>query len=378
MRKSILISAGEASGDNVGGLLAAELKLAAPELDLFGLGGDRMDISGVDIRFHINQLSFLGFWEVVKHMPFIKRVEKELLDEVSGRKPSLAILIDYPGFNLRLARKLKSMGVPIMYYVSPQVWAWGKKRVNKIRELVDLMIVIFEFEMEIYEKAGVPVRWFGHPLLEIVKPSYSREAFLSKLNLDSSARFIGLFPGSRRQEIEKILPVMTGALNKARESGLKLTGIVGCAPNIDDDVYRENGSGDLIYTRALTYDLMSYSDLNLVASGTATLECAVLGKPLFVLYRTSQITYWIARSIITIPNVGLVNVVAGRKIVPEFIQGKCNIETVAAEIVRFFSHRDYSRNMIERLSEIKGKLGDEGASRKTAETALEMIESSKD
>jgi len=378
LKKSILIIAGEASGDNVGGLLAAELQLLRPGYDLFGLGGDRMDVSGVDILFHINQLSFLGFWEVVKHIPFIRQVEKEILKHVEDRKPSLAILIDYPGFNLRLAGKLRSMNVPIMYYVSPQVWAWGKKRVAKIRKLVDLMVVIFEFEKEMYEKAGVRAEWHGHPLLEIVRTALNRDDLLARLNLKQGDRYIGLFPGSRRQEVEKILPVMRGAVKRATGGGMKLKSVVGCAPGIDDGYYRKIGGDDLIYSRGMTYDVMAQADLNLVASGTATLECAILGRPLFVLYKTSLITFLIARTLIKIPYVGLVNVVAEKKIAPEFIQGNCRPEPVAFEIDRFFSRADYRDAMVRELASIRGRLGEQGASKKAAEIAINLIERRRD
>jgi len=378
LKKSILIVAGEASGDNVGGLFVAELKLMRPDIDLFGLGGDRMEISGVELRYHINQLSFLGFWEVVKHLPFIKRVEKDLLDQIAIRKPSLAVLIDYPGFNLRLAKRLKALNIPIMYYVSPQVWAWGKKRINRIKNLVDLMIVIFKFEKEIYEKVDMPVRWYGHPLLEIVKPNYDRAEFLAKLNLEPDGRYLGIFPGSRKQEIEKILPVMRDVLAGMTASGINLKGIVGCAPGIDDGIYRKYGGEGLIFSRGMTYDVMQHAYLNLVASGTATLECAILGRPLFILYRTSPVTYLIARSLVKIPYVGLVNVVAGTKIVPEFIQGNCRADGIAGEATLFFNSDNYRQGMLERLSALRGKLGEEGASKKAAETAIGMIGSVED
>ncbi len=376
MSESILIIAGEASGDNVGGLLAAELKLLRPEYDLFGLGGDRMDVSGVDILYHVNQLSFLGFWEVIKHIPFIKEVEKSILKQVADRKPSLAILIDYPGFNLRLAAKLKAMNIPVIYYISPQVWAWGKKRVAKIKKLVDLMIVIFEFEKEIYEKGGVPVNWHGHPLLEIVKSDRNRQETLSKLKLSANDRYVGIFPGSRKQEIEKILPVMKDTISQVKSGGMNLKGVVGCAPGLDDSYYKKIGGDDLIYSRGITYDLMNHADLNLVASGTATLECAILGRPLFVLYKTSLLTYLIAKSVIKIPHIGLVNVVAGKQIVPEFIQSDCRSDRVTAEIERFFSDEGIRNDMNRRLSVIKGILGDEGTSKRVAETIISVIESS--
>lgn len=375
MRNSILIVAGEASGDSAGGLFATELKLLRPDIQLFGLGGDRMDISGVDIRYHINQLSFLGFWEVLKHIPFIKEVERDLLKQIAERRPSLAVLIDYPGFNLRLARRLKSLDIPVMYYVSPQVWAWGRGRISKIKKLVDKMVVVFQFEKEVYEKEGMTVEWYGHPLLEIVKPRYERDEFLKKLGVEPGFKYIGILPGSRRQEIERILPVMKKALEISSSTGPGLKGIVGCAPGIDDDFYREVGGDDMLYVRSLTYDLMEYAELNLVASGTATLECAILGKPLFILYKTSPITYVIARRLVKIPYVGLVNVVVGGKIVPEFIQKDCKSGLIADEIKLFFSDDNYRHRMLERLSSVKDKLGTVGASKKVAETALGMIDS---
>ncbi len=376
MKDSILIIAGEASGDNVGGLLAAELKLLRPEIELFGLGGDRMDVSGVDIRFHVNQLSFLGFWEVLKHIPFIKEVERDLLNQIAKRKPTLAVLIDYPGFNLRLAGKLKSLNIPIMYYVSPQVWAWGRGRIAKIRKLVNKMVVVFQFEKEMYSEEGMEVEWHGHPLLEIVKPLYERAEFMKKLGVESGLKYIGIFPGSRKQEIEKILPVMKRAL-EISSSGLGLRGIVGCAPGIDIDFYRNICGHDMLYVQGFIYDLMKYAELNLVASGTATLECAILEKPLFILYKTSAVTYMIARRLVKIPYVGLVNVVAGEKIVPEFIQKDCKGDLIAGEMELFFADGDYRHRMLKYLSSVKGKLGAATASKKVAETALGMIASSR-
>lgn len=378
MRKSILIVAGEASGDVVGGLLATELKLLRPDIELFGLGGDRMDLSGVDLRYHISQLSFLGFWEILKHVPFVRKVERDLISQIAKRKPSLAVLIDYPGFNLRLAGRLKSLNIPVMYYVSPQVWAWGRGRISKIKKLVDKMVVVFQFEKELYEKEGMTVEWYGHPLLEIVKPRHERDQLLKKFGMEPGVKYIGILPGSRKQEIERILPVMREALEIVSSTGLELKGIVGCAPGIDDDLYRRIGGDDMLYVRGLTYDLMEYAELSLVASGTATLECAILEKPLLILYKTSTITYLIARRLVKIPYVGLVNVVIGEKIVPEFIQKNCRSSFVAGEVKLFFSDSDYKQRMIQRLSSVKDKLGIPGASKKVAEAALRMIDSTGD
>jgi lipid-A-disaccharide synthase len=341
-----------------------------PYIELFGLGGDRMKASGVNLLYHTDRLSILGFWEVLKHLPFIREVEKKVLEEIEKRKPSLAILIDYPGFNLRLAKKLKERNIPVMYYVSPQVWAWGKGRIPKIKRLVDKMVVVFEFEKVMYEKEGLKAEWFGHPLLEIVRANYSKSDFLKKNGIE---KYIGLFPGSRLQEIERILPAMRDSLTALASQGLRYKGIVGCAPGIDEALYRKLGGDSLAYLRGQTYDLMAYSELNLVASGTATLECAILGQPLFVLYKTSPITYQIAKSLIKIPFVGLVNVVAGEKIVPEFIQGDCRGDLISNEMHKFLNKKDYRDEMRAKISAVKSKLGAPGASRKTAEAALAMI-----
>ncbi len=375
MKRSILIVAGETSGDNVGGLFCSELKSLRPELEIFGLGGDQMKSAGVDILCHINKLAFLGFWEVIKHIPFIRSVEKRVFHEARERKPSLAVLIDYPGFNLRLAKKLKSMGIPVLYFVSPQVWAWGKGRIKKIKNLVDSMIVVFEFEKKLYAENGFGVEYFGHPLLEIVKPSLSKEEFFTSIGIEESEKYIGLFPGSRLQEVNKILPVMTGAIKKLTLSANNITGIVGCAPSLDDSAYTKITGNKFKLVRNLTYDLMANAELNFVASGTATLECAILKKPLFVLYKTSFLTYLIAKKLIRIPNIGLVNVVAERKIVPEFVQDRCRPELVANNALNYFSDENYRQKMLAELQEVRGKLGQYGASKRAAEFALGMLNS---
>jgi len=373
LNRTILIIAGEASGDNVGGLLCGQLKRLRPDLRLYGLGGDRMQHSGVELLYHINRLAFLGFWEIVKHIPFMRSVEKDLLRKAEVNKPDLAILIDYPGFNLRIAQKLKARGIPIVYYVSPQVWAWGKKRIPKIRALVDKMIVVFEFEKELYSREGMEVEWYGHPLLDIVSPQFDKSDFFKNAGLDEGRRYIGLFPGSRLQEIQRILPVMRDAVTRFRSSGNDPVAVVGAVDGVDESVYRSIVGEDFKVSRKMTYDIMANAELNLVASGTATLECAILGSPLFVLYRTSPLTYLIAKRLVKIPDIGLVNVVAGRRIAPEFVQSDCNPDKLAAEISRYFSDWTFRGEMAEDLKEVRARLGDTGASRKAAESILMML-----
>jgi len=373
LNRSILIIAGEVSGDNVGGLLCEQLKGLRPDIELFGLGGERMKQSGVKLLYHINRLAFLGFWEIVKHIPFMRSVEKDLLRETQVNRPDLAILIDYPGFNLRIAQKLKARGIPIVYYVSPQVWAWGKKRIPKIKALVDKMIVVFEFEKELYSREGMEVEWYGHPLLDIVSPQFDKSDFYRKAGLDEDRRYIGLFPGSRLQEVGSILPVMRRAVERLRSSGMDLEAIVGAVDGVDEAVYRSIVGEDFKVVRKMTYDIMANAELNLVASGTATLECAILGKPLFVLYKTSQLTYLIAKRLVKIPDIGLVNVVAGRRIVPEFVQSDCSAGNIAEEISRYLSDREFREKMAQDLKDVRSNLGDTRASRKAAESILGML-----
>jgi len=373
LKKSILIIAGEASGDNVGGLLCEEIKKLQPDIELFGLGGDRMMQAGVNLLYHINRLAFLGFWEIVKHIPFIRSVERDLLVETSNRKPALAILIDYPGFNLRFARKLKSEGIPILYYVSPQVWAWGRKRIKKIKSLIDRMIVVFEFEKELYSEEGMEVEWYGHPLLDIVKPQLDRSDFFKQAGLEIDQRYIGLFPGSRLQEVERILPVMRDAVFALRSSGMEPEAIVGAVRGVDESVYRGIIGDEFRLMNNMTYDIMANADLNLVASGTATLECAILRKPLFVLYKTSPLTFMIAKNLIKIPDIGLVNVVAGQRIAPEFVQSDCRADKIAAEISDYFSNESYRDKTAADLKNVRFKLGEKGASQRAAESVLKML-----
>jgi lipid-A-disaccharide synthase len=380
----ILIIAGEASGDTLGAGFVDEFIKIKPGYNFFGFGGDKMTKAGVELIYHIKDLAIFGFWEVVKNIRFIKQVERDLLAEVDKRKPTLAVLIDYPGFNLRLAPKLKSRGIKVFYYISPQIWAWGAKRINKIKANVDFMAVIFEFEKDLYEKAGVPVRWVGHPLLDVIKVDSTAEQFYKNYNFKNDNNLIGLFPGSRAQEIKRILPEMLYALELISIGYPRVKGIIGAAPAIDDSFYEsiiaQSKNDDsrplkdkVLLHRGSNYDLMAHAKVNLVCSGTATLECAMIGTPFVVVYKTSPITYMIARNLIRIPVIGMVNVVAGKKIVPELIQKECNAKNMAAHILNYLNDPNYYSEVRTNLAVIKPKLGESGASRRAAEAAAELI-----
>jgi lipid-A-disaccharide synthase len=376
MKKNVLIVAGEASGDLHGAGLIRELKKIKPDIEYSGVGGVKLKEEGINLLFSIEKLAFMGFYEILKNLGLIKELKKKLINHLDQRKPDLVILIDYPGFNLRFAKEVKKRKIPILYYISPQVWAWGKKRINTIKNLVDRMVVFFHFEEKLYKDAGVEVNFIGHPLLDLVKPSLSKEGFRNKLRIKENEILIGLLPGSRWQEIEKILPVMvrSGIILKKRIKNLQIA--IGLAPTIDKQKaydFLKKKNSDIQLLEDLTYDLMNHADLLLVTSGTATLESAISCTPMIVLYRTSFLTYLLAKVLVKIPHIGMVNIVAGKKIVPEFIQSQVKPEKIADEMEKILKDKEeYKRIKIE-LNEVKTGLGEKGAYRRGARIVNQML-----
>jgi lipid-A-disaccharide synthase len=371
MAKKVLIIAGEASGDLHGAGVVRELKAKDPSVEIFGIGGDRMQAAGMELIFHVKELSFMGFLEVLKHLPVIRAVEKTLAAVVAARKPDVLLLIDYPGFNLRFARMTKRPGMRVIYYISPQVWAWNPGRVGKMRSIIDRMLVVFPFEKEIYTKAGIDAEFVGHPLLEVLTEPQDRKGFCRRYDLDEAKPILGLFPGSRKQELERIFPAMLGA---ARILGAKLgvQPVVGVSSVLDYEYVKgfiREGSPVRLLQNA-TYDIMGNSDLAIVTSGTATLETGCLGAPMVVVYRTSWPTYLIGRMLIRVKAIGLVNIVAGRKIVPELIQHAATPQGIAAEATRMLSDPAGLKAMATELRVIRERLGTPGASARVAGIVL--------
>jgi lipid-A-disaccharide synthase len=376
MKKKVLIIAGEPSGDLHGSGLVRELKRINPDIEYSGVGGAKLKQEGMNLLFGIEKLSFMGFYEVLKNLKVIRELKRKLLDFIDWDNPDLVILIDYPGFNLRFAREIKKRGILILYYISPQVWAWGKKRIKTIKELVDRMVVFFPFEEKLYKNAGVEVNFIGHPLLDLVKPSLSKEEFQRKLKLTGKETLVGLLPGSRWQEIEKVLPVMVRAclILKKRFPDLKIA--IGVAPNINKErlqIFLKKMNLEAITLEDLTYDLMSYSDLLLATSGTATLESAISGTPLIVLYKTSLFTYLLAKTLVKIPNIGMVNIVAEKKIVPEFIQSEAKPERIAREMERILTDQAGYERIKNDLARVRDRLGEKGAYQKGARIVNQML-----
>ncbi|MYI99074.1 MAG: lipid-A-disaccharide synthase, partial [Gemmatimonadetes bacterium] len=338
----IMIIAGEASGEMHGAGVVAALKARRPGIDIFGVGGERMERTGCTLVYHIDRFSVMGLTEVVRHLPFIRRALRRLDGLLESRRPDLVILIDYPDFNLRLARKARKRGIPVLYYISPQVWAWRPRRIHAIVRNVDCMAVVFPFEVELYEKAGGKVVFVGHPLLEVLESRQSRTEFCEAAGLDPDRPIIGMLPGSRVMEVERMLPAMAGTLKTVRQELPGTQGVIGLAPTVSrtdltaclaGNAALEEDARRVPVVEGSTYEVMNHADLLLVTSGTATLESACFGTPLLVLYRMSRMSWWIARRLVSIPDIGLVNVVAGRRIAPEFLQDAVEPESLSPVVL---------------------------------------------
>ncbi|MBM4165780.1 MAG: lipid-A-disaccharide synthase [Ignavibacteria bacterium] len=369
----VLIVAGEASGDLHGSGVVRELKKRLPSIEIFGVGGDAMQREGMELLFHVKELSFMGFAEVFKHLPKIFVVEQTLEKILYERKPNVVLLIDYPGFNLRFARKAKASGTRVIYYISPQVWAWKKGRVKKMKAAIDTMCVVFPFEKDLYREEGMNVDFVGHPLLEEISVLSNKEDFFLRHHLDAKKKLVAFFPGSRKQEIEKIFPLL---LKTAEEITTKLDVqiAVGVAPTLDRDFLKSFlvQKNDILLLNNQTHELMKHADAAIVTSGTATLETALLETPMMVVYKTSFATYWLGKMFVQISSIGLVNIVSGRNIVQEYIQENATVKNLLDETRRLLFDEQYRGAMKQHLSNVRNVLGTAGASRRVAEIMLQM------
>ncbi len=372
MIRRVMIITGEASGDLHGSGVVRAMKLRQPECEVYGIGGDKMQEAGMELIYHIRQTSFLGFWEVVEHLPFIRRVLRQLEEVLHSRRPDVVILIDYPGFNLKFAEIVKQQGIRVIYYISPQVWAWGRGRLKKMRGLIDKMLVMFPFEVEIYQQAGIDVQLVGHPLLDVLRWQVpdARSQFCQRHGFDEKRRIVGLFPGSRTMEVKRLFPTMLEAgLELKNRLGIEVG--VGVAPDIDVQLYERllNQSGVQL-VQSDTYNLMRYADLAIVKAGTSTLETACFGTPMIIVYKISLLTYLIGRSLVNVKNLGMVNILAGRQIVPELIQMKATVKNLVREATQLLSDEKLRHEMKGELLKVRAMLGTAGASDRVAEVVL--------
>ncbi len=374
-RNNIMIIAGEVSGDIIGAGLVTELRKRESAIRIWGIGGDRMRMAGMELNFHIRDMAFLGFTEVVKHLPYIRKVRRQLIQTIKERKVSLVVLIDYPGFNLNIARLIEAAGIKIIYYVSPQVWAWGSGRVKKIKKYIDKMIVLFKFEEEFYRKHKIEVEFVGHPLLDYADnyDMMTKESFYKKFSLDGSKSLLLLMPGSRNHEIARLLPEMMKAAEKIC-SEFNLQAIVASTSNVADDVYRDIYPGDYKIIKDHTYELMRYSTAGIIKSGTSTLEAAYFELPMVIVYKTSGLTYFIGKKLIKVKNIGMANIISGEKIVPELIQEQMNCPNIYKEIKEILSDSKKVSFIKNKLRNVKTKLGEKGASERAARIILNELQ----
>lgn len=371
----IIVIAGEISGDIIGAGLIEQLKMKQPSLKISGIGGDKMQAAGMNLHYHINQMAFLGFWEVLKHYPFIRNVRKSILNAVIENKIKYAVLIDYPGFNLNLARKLKKLGVKIIYYVSPQLWAWGSGRVKKIQNYIEKMLVIFPFEKDFYSRMNVEVEFVGHPLVERVK-NYSflnREELFQKLNLDNGKEILLLMPGSRKQEIQRIFPVVIKTAEKISDK-FNMQIVVAASSNINTGIYKQLAAGiNFTTAKGVNLDLMKHSRFGIIKSGTSTLEAGYFSLPMIVVYKTSFISYLIGKNLIRIKNIAMANILLNENVVPELIQNQMNEINLYNICEKILLDKNSYEKIKSKLGKIPGLLGEEGASGKAALSILALM-----
>ena len=367
-----MIIAGEASGDLHGAGVVRELKQINPTMDIYGVGGDTMKREGMSLVYDIRELGFMGFVEVIKHIPFIKTMERALEQVVKYKKPDVLLLIDYPGFNLRFAAIAKRYGVKIMYYISPQVWAWHKSRVKKMRGLIDKMLVIFPFEVDFYKREGIDAEFVGHPLMEVLASRLDRAGFCKRYEIDETRGIIALFPGSRLQEVENIFPnMLEAAKTVAAQKNMEV--VVGIAPTLDEKYFRTLFKVNGIHlVKGASYELMQHASFAYVTSGTATLETACFATPMVVVYRSSWLTYLIGRLLVRVKNIGLVNIVAGKRIVPELVQHKASRRNLTRVALSILNDPARIAEMKSELVKIKRMLGEHGASHVVARRIFEM------
>lgn len=371
MSKKIYLSAGEASGDFVGAELSKALLAEDPSLCLIGMGGQKMRAAGVNILVE-GFNSIIGFTAVLKHLRQIKATFHQTKNVLTQEKPDLIILIDYPGFNLRLAKIAKKMGLKVMFYVSPKIWAWRYSRIKKIRKYVDQMAVLFQFEEAIYRRENVPVKFVGHPLLELVQPSLTKEQIYKKLDLNPEKPIITIMPGSRRSEITQLMPTIIDAILLLKKKYSEAQFVLPLANTIKSEEIKPYLIDGIKLCPNNAYNILSVTDALIVASGTATLEAALLEVPMTIIYRPGVISYWIAKKLVK-PPIGLCNILIGKTVAKELTQFQATPEAIAEETIKLLENEHYRSEMIIQLKKVRCQLGDKNASNLAATCAFELL-----
>jgi lipid-A-disaccharide synthase len=367
-----MVSCGEPSGDLYAGALAVEIRRRAPDTLIFGLGGQRMIAGGGELLADYRGLSVTGLVEALRVVPRSMSVMRRLVEAARSEKPQALVLIDFPDFNFRLGAAIKSLGVPIIYYISPQIWAWRRNRMRIMKRLADRVLVIFPFEEPLYREAGVPVQFLGHPLVDLARAQDSKEEFRRQIGADPQRPIVSLLPGSRPNEVQRLLPVMRDAVELVARRLPGVQFVIARAPSLDDHLFRSIrwSSPAPIEVLARTDDVLAISDAAVTASGTATVQAALHDVPMVVVYRLSPLTYRLGRRFVHVDTFAMVNLIAGKRVVPELIQDDCTAEAISREVLAVLTDPAKARHMRAALADVRGRLGGPGASGRAAETVL--------
>ncbi|MFA7384298.1 MAG: lipid-A-disaccharide synthase [Desulfurivibrionaceae bacterium] len=372
----IMLIAGEASGDMHGAKLVAAMREQTPGLAVCGIGGPALAAQGMELLYDSSRLAVVGIIEVISHLSFIREAMHALEKRLREQPPDLLILIDYPDFNLIMAKKARRLGIPVFYYISPQVWAWRSGRVKTIKKLVDRLAVILPFEKEFYQKRGMKVEYVGHPLMDTVRAARPRAEYLASLGIAPESTVIGILPGSRRREIAAMLPTFLAAAKLMEEQLGKVAFLLPLAPTLSEADLLANGLAEagveVRVIRENRYELMAACDAVMAASGTVSLELAILDVPMVVSYKVSPLTYFLGRRLIKVQYASLVNLVAGREVVPELLQDEAVPDKIAAAAMRLVAGQTGRARMLAGLAEVRERLGSPGASVRAARLALSL------
>ena len=372
----IMLSAGEASGDLHGANLAEALKAVDPQVELIGMGGEQMRKAGVRIVYDIKNLGVIGIGEIIKKIPFFYKLRTFLVNTMKEEKPDALVCIDYPGFNMKLIEKAKEAGIPVIYYILPTIWAWHKSRGNVIAEYTDLAVSLFPFEAEMYKKMGTNVVYGGHPLLDTVKPSMSKDEAYSFFGLQQGKKTVLFMPGSRVQEVQSLYGKMlaAGKLLQDKVEGLQF--MVPKASTIDRHMLEEaarEANLEVHLGEERVYDMMNIADAAICASGTATLETALMGVPTLLVYRVNALTYWLSKILVHLDSIGLPNIISGHRIMPELWQDEVTPENIEAAVLPWLVDAAAAEEARHLMAGVRCQMGEAGAVRRTAEIISEFV-----
>jgi lipid-A-disaccharide synthase len=369
-----MISCGEPSGDFYAGALATELLHLDPTTTIIGLGGRHLREAGAALTADFSGLSVTGLLEVSRLLPRTYATYRALVREAKANQPDVLVAIDFPDFNFVLARAIRKLGVPVVYYISPQLWAWRRGRMKTMRRIADRVLVIFPFEEALYRDAGVPVEWVGHPMLDVSRPASSRAEFLSTIGLDPARPVVALLPGSRRNEVDAILPDLVRAAEIIRQRLPAVQFVIARAPHLNDPLFAplERLDGGAVMLDGHADDVLAAADVALLASGTVTVQAALHECPMVVVYRLSPLTYRLGKPFVHVDTYAMANLVAGRRVVPELIQEDFTPERVAGEALRVLTDPSHAAAVRRDLHEVRGRLGEPGASHRAAQAVIDV------